>query len=209
MSTMILSPEIGCAYGFPFRRLPHPQVAPAEPPITPLLGHHGLAVGPNIEEHQRRVGYAPRRESGKHVWVLVKGMIDVVILVDGEVGTDTGLVSPRVNPITDEVHHRLVRLVGLPIPQHRKRPPWHCVAGPPSLDVSLRRLLELDRGKTPGVGHTLVSPQDCRCVLKLCRGKRIKRMSDHERRILSSAGPRSSEMLTVELRQARYWFMIA
>jgi hypothetical protein len=45
--------------------------------------------------------------------VLVKGMIDVVILVEGEVGTDTRLVSPRVNPITDEIHHRLERLCSL------------------------------------------------------------------------------------------------
>ena len=57
----------------------------------------------------------PRRESGKHLWMLVKGVIDVVILVEGEVGTYTGLVSPRVNPITDKVHDRLVGLVGLPI----------------------------------------------------------------------------------------------
>ena len=185
------------------RRLPHPQVAPAEPPIAPLLGHHRFAVCPYVEEHQRRVGYASRREAGKHLGVLVQGMIDVVILIEGEVGTDTRLVSPRVDPIADEVHHRLVRLVGLPIPEDRKRPPWHRVAGPPGLDVSFRRLLELDRGETPGVGDTLVSPQDRRCALKLCRGKRVKRMSDHGRRILSSASPRSSEMLTVELRQAK------
>ena len=49
--------------------------------------------------------------------MLVQGMIDIVILIEGEVGTYTRLVSPRIDAIADEVHDRLVRLVGLPIPQ--------------------------------------------------------------------------------------------
>ena len=109
---MILRPEIVCAYGLPSRRLPHPQVAPAEPPVAPLLRHHRRAVGPDVEEHQGRVGDASRRESGKHLWMLVQRMIDVVILVEGEVGTGSRLVSPRVNAITDKINNRLVCLVG-------------------------------------------------------------------------------------------------
>ena len=49
----------------------------------------------------------------------MQGVIDVVILIEGEVGTDSGLVGPRLNPIADEVNHGLVRLVGLPIQEDR------------------------------------------------------------------------------------------
>ena len=34
------------------RRFPHPQVAPTEPSVAPLLRHHRRAVGPDVEEHQ-------------------------------------------------------------------------------------------------------------------------------------------------------------
>jgi hypothetical protein len=52
--------------------------------------------------------------------MLVKGVIDVVILVEGEVGAYTGLVSPRVDSITDKVHDSLVGLVRVPIQQDGK-----------------------------------------------------------------------------------------
>ena len=74
--------------------LPHPQVAPAESPIAPLLGHHRLAVGPDVKEHQRRVGNPPRLEAGEHIWMLMQGLVDVVVLIDGEVGTNARPVNP-------------------------------------------------------------------------------------------------------------------
>ena len=101
-------------------RLTHPQVAPAQPPITPLLGHHGLAVSPDVEEHQGRVGYASRRQSGQHLGMLMQRMINVVVLINGEVRTDTRLVGPGVNAITDKINHCFVCLVGLLIPKDRQ-----------------------------------------------------------------------------------------
>jgi hypothetical protein len=68
---------------------------------------------------------APCRESRQDLVMLMQGMINFVVLIEGEVGTDTGLVRSGVNPITDEVHHCFVRLVGLPIPQDRRRPARH------------------------------------------------------------------------------------
>jgi hypothetical protein len=81
--------------------------------------------------------------------MLVQGVIDVVVLVEREAGAGTRLVSPGVNSITDKVNYRLIRLVGLSIPQDRKGPPWYWIARPPSLDLSLRRLFELNRGESP------------------------------------------------------------
>ena len=40
------------------RGRPQPDVAPAEAPVAPLLGHHRCAVGPDVEQHQARVGDA-------------------------------------------------------------------------------------------------------------------------------------------------------
>ena len=64
----------------------------------------------------------------QHLGVLVQGMIDVVVLIDGEVGADAGHVGPGVDPVGRQVDHGLVGLVGLPVPQHRERPARHRVA---------------------------------------------------------------------------------
>jgi hypothetical protein len=76
--------------------------------------------------------------------MLAQGVIDVVILVEGEVGTCSRLVNPRINPITDKINNRLVCLVGLLVPLHRKRPPGDRISRFPGLDIDLWRLLELD-----------------------------------------------------------------
>src|SRR5687767_6645621 len=74
--------------------LPHPQVAPAESPVTPLLGHHRLAVGPDVEEHQRWVCNPTRLEASQHLWMLVQSLVNIVVLIDGEVGTNARSMDP-------------------------------------------------------------------------------------------------------------------
>ena len=102
------------------RRRPHPDVAPAEPAITPLLGHHLLAVGPHVEQDQRGVADPASGQRREHLGVLVQGVVDVVVLVDGEVRADAGHVGPGDDRVGHQVDHGLVGLVGRLLPQHRQ-----------------------------------------------------------------------------------------
>jgi hypothetical protein len=60
--------------------------------------------------------------------------------------------------VGNEVDDGLVRLIGLGVPEHRKRPSWHRMAGTPGLHIDLGRLLEFDGREALGVADTLVSP---------------------------------------------------
>src|SRR4051794_17009697 len=101
--------------------------------------------------------------------MFMQRVIDIVIFIDGEVGTHTWLLSPGVDPITDKINDRFIGLVPLLAPHPRKCPPGPRISSFPGFAPGFGWLLELNRGKPPGVSPALVPPQDRRCVLELCR----------------------------------------
>ena len=135
--------------------------------------------------------------------MLMQGVIDLVILVEGEVGTNARPVGPGVDPITDEIDDRLIRLISLPVPQDRKRATRHWITLFPRLNVGFRRLLELDRGETPGICDTLVPA----AVSPLCSETLWGKAGQADERPWAAnplfGEPTVERMLTVELRQAK------
>ncbi len=102
-----------------------PDVAPAQPAVAQVLRHHRGAVRPDVEQHQIWVIDAAGGQRGEDALVLVQGMVDLVVLVDGEVRARPRDVRPGLDSVTGQVDDGFVSLVGAPVPQDGERAPGH------------------------------------------------------------------------------------
>ena len=72
------------------RRLPVPDVAPAQPAVPPLLGHQRATVGPHLDHHQRQVGDPAGRERGDHLRMGPHRLVDLVVSSTVKFGVTPG-----------------------------------------------------------------------------------------------------------------------
>ena len=170
-----------------------PDVAPAQPPVAPLLGHQCLAVGPHLDGHQRHVGDAAVGERRDHVGMGTHRLVDLVVLVHGEVRGHVGDVGPRQHGVVGQVDDTLEGLVVRPVPQHRERRTTDRVAGTPRLDLGLGRLEQLDGGEPPRLRQRLLAPESGNGLAELVRVEWFQRMRRHFRTMSDAGGGRYDE----------------
>ena len=169
----------------PVRRLPSPQVAPAEPPLAELLLHDRLAVGPHVDEDQAHVGKPASRQFGDHVGVLAHCDVDIVEFVKGEVRCDVRDMLEGHDGVASQVDSGFVGLVVLPVEHDCERCPPHRIPRAPRLDLALRRFLQFDGREPECVPDEPFPTQDGGGLPELVRRQRLQRVLCHVREPLS------------------------
>ena len=169
----------------PVRRLPSPQVAPAEPPLAELLRHDRLAVGPHVDEDQAHVGKPASRQFGDHVGVLAHCDVDIVEFVKGEVRCDVRDMLEGHDGVASQVDSGFVSLVVLPVEHDCERCPPHRIPRAPRLDLALRRFLQFDGREPECVPDEPFPTQDGGGLPELVRRQRLQRVLRHVREPLS------------------------
>ncbi len=159
-----------------------PHVAPADPAAREGLGDQAGAVGPDVDQRQRRVVDAALDEGRDHVRVTAHRLVALVPLVDGRVGLAAGLGFPCQQGVSGpcripEGQNRDIREAVPGVPHDRPRHPLDRVPGPVPAHHLLGGLAQLDRGDPPlRAGDAALAAQQPGDLADLVGGQRIQRM---------------------------------
>ena len=181
-----LHPGYRVGVGVSGRGRAHPDVGPAQPPVPPLLRHHRLAVGPDVDaapgpgrSARARPGRPP--PCGSAFIATSQSCHSSTVKFGVTSGTWSKETTSSCAGIGRQRDDRLVGLVVRPVPQHRQRAPDDRIALPPGQHGRLGRFVQGDRGEPPGVDQVPGRPQRGRGATELFGAERVERMSGHGR----------------------------
>ena len=154
-----------------------PDVHPADPAVTVLLGDQRVPVGPGVEHDQAEVGDPAAGQCGDDSRLLAEHRVGLVPFTDRGVRLHARAVLEGGHLIAGERDRAGIGAAVIPVPAGDARLAGYRVTRPPRQQIGLRRLGQLDAGEPPPVADAPVAAQDRHGLADLGGRQRIERMT--------------------------------